>query len=109
MKTSEVENVDAPEIKTEGPKQSKTEGPQRKKAKKGSPNKKSKSNSESLESGYNAIKEGLMFLGTSMVQQPPAQTAQRATLDYVLDAIKAQSDTMAQLVAIMVAHTKKQQ
>ncbi|KAF0749163.1 hypothetical protein AaE_007117, partial [Aphanomyces astaci] len=107
--TSEVENVDVPEIKPEGPKQSKTEGPQRKKAKKSSPDKKSKSNSEYLESGFNAIKGGLMFSGTSMAQQPPAQTAQGSTLDDVLDAIKAQSDTMAQLVAIMVAQKKKQQ
>ncbi|KAF0730150.1 hypothetical protein AaE_002782, partial [Aphanomyces astaci] len=97
----ETESDNTPEIKSEGP--------QQKKAKKNSPDKKTKSHSESLESGFNAIKEGLMFLGTSMAQPPPAQPAQGATLDDVLAAIKSQSDTMAQLVAFMVAQNAKQQ
>ncbi|RHY69761.1 hypothetical protein DYB34_012902 [Aphanomyces astaci] len=58
---------------------------------------------KSLEAGFNAIKEGLMFLGTSMSQQPQVQPAPGATLDDVLIAIKSQSDTMTQLLSHLVA------
>ncbi|KAF0706623.1 hypothetical protein AaE_014022 [Aphanomyces astaci] len=79
------------------------EEPSKKKQKKSSRDAKAKSQSESLEAGFNAIKEGLMFLGTSMSQQPQVQPAPGATLDDVLIAILSQSDTMTQLLSHLVA------
>ncbi|RHY11768.1 hypothetical protein DYB36_001829 [Aphanomyces astaci] len=93
-----ADDDDAKEIKIEM-----AEEPSKKKQKKSSRDAKAKSQSESLEAGFNAIKEGLMFLGTSMSQQPQVQPAPGATLDDVLIAIKSQSDTMTQLLSHLVA------
>ncbi|ETV78742.1 hypothetical protein H257_07585 [Aphanomyces astaci] len=76
----------------------KTEEPQKKKQKKNNVEKKPKDAAASLEAGFNSIKEGLMFLGSSMSGVQP-QATPGATLYDVLTAIKAQSDTMTQLLA----------
>ncbi|RHY77162.1 hypothetical protein DYB34_010311 [Aphanomyces astaci] len=78
---------------------------QDKKQKKNNVEKKPKDAAASLEAGFNSIKEGLMFLGSSLSGVQP-QAAPGATLDDVLTAIKAQSDTMTQLLAHLVAQKK---
>ncbi|RHY63909.1 hypothetical protein DYB30_009490 [Aphanomyces astaci] len=67
---------------------------------------KASSQGEALEAGFLAIKEGLIHLGTSLsaaTPSPPPPPASSATLDDVLRAIQGQSDTMAQLLAHLVA------
>ncbi|ETV81652.1 hypothetical protein H257_05279 [Aphanomyces astaci] len=67
---------------------------------------KASSEGEALEACFLAIKEGLIHLGTSLsaaTPSPPPPPASRATLDDVLRAIQGQSDTMAQLLAHLVA------
>ncbi|KAG9409265.1 hypothetical protein AC1031_019516 [Aphanomyces cochlioides] len=57
---------------------------------------------ESLEAGFLAIKEGLISLGQSQASNNVHELAPhqpRATLDDVLQAIQAQSNTMAQLIS----------
>ncbi|ETV63856.1 hypothetical protein H257_19208 [Aphanomyces astaci] len=67
---------------------------------------KASSQGGALEAGFLAIKEGLIHLGTSLsatTPSPPPPPASSATLDDVLCAIQGQSDTMAQLLAHLVA------
>ncbi|ETV74869.1 hypothetical protein H257_10908 [Aphanomyces astaci] len=56
---------------------------------------------DAIEAGLNAVKEGLMFLGTSMASvQPPAPIASSGTsLDDVVRALNAQVATMDRLLA----------
>ncbi|ETV74818.1 hypothetical protein H257_10879 [Aphanomyces astaci] len=93
----------------------KAQQPEQNKIKTNGKSKKTTSPSESLEAGFTAIKEGLMFLGSAMAQQTPShqvmaaaptpatQTISVTTLDDVLSTIKAQSDTMSQVLSHLIA------
>ncbi|KAH9146712.1 hypothetical protein LEN26_004935 [Aphanomyces euteiches] len=72
--------------------------------------KRKNSQSKALESGFNAVKEGLMYLGNSMSAQTTPlsrqESNQGATLDDVLGAIREQSNTLNQLVAHLIQQHK---
>ncbi|KAH9097042.1 hypothetical protein Ae201684P_011771 [Aphanomyces euteiches] len=80
--------------------------PTQKKIKKSSRDGKAKSQGDSLEAGFNAIKEGLVFLGSSFAaaQAAPATTnPSSATLDDVMSAIKTQNETLTKLLNHLIS------
>ncbi|KAG9415178.1 hypothetical protein AC1031_008611 [Aphanomyces cochlioides] len=73
------------------------------KQKKQSNRTKTKTQGKSLEAGFNAIKDGLIFLGSSLATvNNQASNSNVATMDDVLKAINDQSQTMAKLLEHLI-------
>ncbi|ETV65969.1 hypothetical protein H257_17447 [Aphanomyces astaci] len=108
MSTDENEIVNHINVKQESGSECEEEMLRSRKKKKSNPSK-SKSHSEALEAGFMAIKEGLIHLGSSLSAAPSPQPTPPtgATLDDVLQAIQGQSQTIAQLVAHLIAQKEK--
>ncbi|KAG9415750.1 hypothetical protein AC1031_000128 [Aphanomyces cochlioides] len=70
---------------------------------------KTKNSSDALEADFNAIKDGLVFLGSSLAAtNAPAEPKTGATMDDVLSAITKQNETLTKLLDHLVGGTTKE-